>query len=105
MIETARDTTGPLIKQISFFLENRVGALLSVVRKLEEENIHICAISIVDAADHAVIRMVVNRPSLAVHALHKGGIQVFHTELLGVELPSRGGSGSGRSSPPCCWRR
>jgi hypothetical protein len=88
MIDVARDQTGPLIKQLSFFLQNRVGALLQVVRRLEGDNIHICAISILDSADHAVIRMVVDRPSLALKSLRDDGLTVFETELIGVELPT-----------------
>ena len=93
MLDTARDTTGPRVRQISFFLQNRVGALLGVARKLEELNVHICAISILDSADHAVIRMVVDRPSLAKEALLEKGLNVFETELVAVELPIERGIG------------
>ncbi len=93
MFEVAKDTTGPRIRQISFFLQNRVGALLGVARRLEELNIHICAISILDSADHAVIRMVVDRPSLAKEALLEKGLNVFETELVGVEVPIERGIG------------
>ena len=90
MLEVAKDQSGPLIKQLSFFLKNRVGALLGVVRRLEESNVHICALSILDSADHAVIRMVVDRPSLALRALQDQGLTVFETELLGVEVSQHG---------------
>jgi len=93
MLETAKDTMGPRVRQISFFLPNRVGALLQVARKLEELNIHICAISILDSADHAVIRMVVDRPSLAKEAIMEKGLNVFETELVAVELPIERGIG------------
>ncbi len=93
MLEIAHDQTGPLIKQLSFFLRNRIGELLGVVRRLEEKNIHICAISILDSADHAVIRMVVDRPSLALKSLSDQGLAVFQTELLGVEVPPQGKMG------------
>jgi len=93
MLETARETTGPRVRQISFFLQNRVGALLGVARKLEELNIHICAVSIQDSADHAVIRMVVDRPSLAKEALVERGLNVFENELVAVELPIERGIG------------
>ncbi len=93
MFDTARDTTGPRVRQVSFFLPNRVGALLGVARKLEELHIHICAISILDSADHAVIRMVVDRPSLAKEALLEKGLNVFETELVAVELPIEKGIG------------
>ena len=90
MIETARDLTGPRIKQLSFFVQSRVGTLLRVVRKLEDRNIRICAISILDSADYAVIRLVTDRPAEALDALHDDGHAAFETELLGVELPREG---------------
>ena len=95
MLEVAKDQSGPLIKQVSFFLKNRIGALLGVVRRLEENNVHICALSILDSADHAVIRMVVDRPSLALETLKEQGLTVFETELLGVEVsqPQHGKTG------------
>ncbi len=93
MLEVSKDSTGPQIQQLSFFVENRVGALLGLARKLEELNIHICAISILDSADHAVVRMVVDRPSLAKETLQGKGLNVFETELVGVELPIERGIG------------
>ncbi len=92
-MEVSKDTLQPRIRQISFFLPNRVGALLGVARRLEELNVHICAISILDSADHAVIRMVVDRPSLAKEALLEKGLNVFETELIAVELPVERGIG------------
>lgn len=47
----------------------------------------ISAISILESADHAVIRLVVNRPFTAKTALESFGYDVFETELLGVLLP------------------
>jgi hypothetical protein len=93
MIETARDTSGPRVRQLSFFLPNRVGAFLGIARKLEELHVNICAVSILDSADHAVIRMVVDRPSLAKEALLEKGLNVFETDLVAVELPIEKGVG------------
>jgi len=93
MAEIAEDQTAPHILQLSFFLPNRLGALLRATRALEPDNIHVCAISILDAADHAVVRMVVDRPSLAKQALTSEGYNVFESELLGVALPLTKGGG------------
>ena len=93
MFDTAQDTTSPRVRQISFFLQNRVGALLAIARRLEELHINICAISILDAADHAVVRMVVDRPSLAKEALLEKGINASETELVAVEVPMERGIG------------
>ena len=93
MLELTRDQTGPHIKQLSFFLPNRLGALLRATRGLESNNVKICSVSILDAADHAVVRMVVDRPSMALKALRDEGYNVFETELLGVTLPVEKGIG------------
>ncbi|MBN2492583.1 MAG: hypothetical protein JXQ29_17175 [Planctomycetes bacterium] len=87
MVEIAKDRSTPRIQQLSIFLRNRLGALQDATARLREAEVRICAISILDAADHAVIRMVVNRPYLARTALEAAGYGVFESELLGVALP------------------
>lgn len=82
-----RRDDAPLIRQLSVFLPNRVGALLGVTRVLDGLGLRICALAISDAADHAVARLVVDQPSLACDALGAAGHAVVETELLGVVLP------------------
>jgi hypothetical protein len=65
--------------------------LLRSTRCLEAQNVRICAVSILDAADHAVVRMVVDRPAVAKEALEGEGHQVYEAELLGVALPTEKG--------------
>lgn len=86
-------STAPVIKQLSVFLPNRVGALLAVTRCLDAFAIRICALSIVDAADHAVLRLIVDHPGLAQEALSSEGYAVFESDVLGVELPMAGSVG------------
>ncbi len=74
------------VKQLSFFIPNRLGALQRILAKLDEQPVRICAISILDAADHAVVRLIVNRPAPAMTALIEQGVPVFESELLGVAL-------------------
>ena len=88
MYEVVEDQESRRIKQLSIFLPNRLGALLPVIRLMERHDIHINAMSIVDAADHAVVRIIVDRPVLALQALEEGGYGVCETDLLGVALPS-----------------
>jgi hypothetical protein len=76
----------PLIQQLSVFLPNRVGALLTMTRALDSLGLHICALAIVDAADHAVARLIVDRPELAKDALEAEGHAVVETELVGVAV-------------------
>jgi hypothetical protein len=87
MYEIAQDQTGPRVVQLSIFLPNRPGALVRVVRNLEEHTIRICGLSILDSADHAVIRMTVDRPDMAIETLSEEGFTVHALKLLAVELP------------------
>ncbi|MHC4844844.1 MAG: hypothetical protein ACYTCU_01645 [Planctomycetota bacterium] len=87
------DQTAPRIKQISIFLENRLGALLPITRILEGHDIHVCAIDIRDGTDYAVVRLVVDRPTLAEASLTAEGYKVFLTDLLGVAMPHGRGIG------------
>ena len=87
------DQTAPRIKQISIFLENRLGALLPITRILESHDIHVCAIDIRDGTDYAVVRLVVDRPTLAEASLSAEGYKVFLSDLLGVAMPHGRGIG------------
>ena len=55
-------TSGPMVKQFSVFLINRVGALLQIVRLLNENSVDVLAINAQDSTDSAIIRIVVSDP-------------------------------------------
>jgi hypothetical protein len=93
MAETARANNGPKIVQLSVFLENRVGLLLKLVKQLEARNVHIVAISIVDTADSAIVRMVVDNVGSAMKAFQERGLTAYQCELIGVEVPIERGIG------------
>ncbi len=93
MLETARDQAYPWLQQISFFLPNKVGTLERMLDVLAAENVRVCGMTILDAHDHAVVRMIVDRPEKAVKAIEEAGRAVCMSKLLGVaigdgELPS-----------------
>jgi hypothetical protein len=93
MADTARRTSQPKIVQLSVFLENRVGLLLKLVKHLEAREVHICATSIIDTADVAIIRMVVDNVPAAKKALEEHRVTVYETELVAVECPITEGIG------------
>ncbi|MGQ0552708.1 MAG: amino acid-binding protein [Planctomycetota bacterium] len=86
--ETTEGQTSQRLKQLSIFLENRLGELLKISRVLEAQDVNICAVAISDAADHAVVRLLVDRPTLAAAALAADGYYLITTDLLGVALPA-----------------
>lgn len=84
---TARTQQPALVRQFSVFLENKVGMLLDLTRTLGEANIHICGLSVVDTADAAVVRMVVDDPEHCREVLHQAGIAASESSLVVAELP------------------
>ena len=87
MPATARDRVEPRLRQVSFFLPNRLGALRRAVDLLDANDVRIAGISVLESADHAVVRLVVDRPDGAMERLAAEGHGVAVTEILGVALP------------------
>jgi hypothetical protein len=96
MPETAQGHQEARIIQVTFFLPNRLGTLRQAVARLEEGGVNLRAISVLDAADHAVVRIVAEDPARAVEVLTAEGYGHCTTELLGVALPKDGSVGVGR---------
>ena len=78
-------------KQLSLFIENRPGTLAAVCQALADAEINIFAISMLDAVDHAVVRMVVDNPRKAIHLLGEHSVLVIERDVLLLEGRSRPG--------------
>jgi len=79
------------IKQLSVFLEDKSGRLTELTKILAENDINITALSIADAADYGIIRMVVGRPERAVKVLKEHGFSVNITEVACLIVPNKPG--------------
>ncbi len=79
------------IRQISVFVANRVGRLASVGRVLRDEGINIRALSMADAPDFGIFRLVVKDVDRAVRALKAEGFVTDVTDVVGVEVEDRPG--------------
>jgi hypothetical protein len=77
------------VRQFTVFLENRVGRLQGLMRAFEESAGRICALSIEESADSALVRIICSDPDLGRDALRKGGFSFSESELLAVEMPRR----------------
>ncbi len=84
---TARGRDWPSVRQFNVFLENRLGALLNVVRRFETTDIRIVSLTVVDSADCAIIRMVLSDPERALEIFAQGKFPVTESDLLVVQLP------------------
>lgn len=74
------------IKQISLFVENRPGRMSKVSKTLSDAGVNIRAMTIAEAGDFGVIRMVVDNPDKGYKVLHDSGFTVSVTDVLAVEM-------------------
>ena len=74
--------------QYSVFLDNRCGRLHDLLRVFEGQALSLVALSVVDAADHAVVRLVTSNAQLAQRLLVRSNMTFAYTPILVVELAS-----------------
>lgn len=84
---TTERLDSPPVRQFSVFLQNKVGALLEVVKLLNEHNIVALALSIQDSSESSIGRMIVSDPERVTELFHKHDIAFSECEVLVVELP------------------
>ena len=79
-------TAGPTVKQYSIFLQNRVGALLEVVRLLNDNEVHVLALNAQDSTDSAIVRIVASDPDAVEELFDVHEIAYSISEILVVEM-------------------
>ena len=75
------------IEQISVFLENKPGRLQRVTKILGDAGVSIRAFAVAEAGEFGMIRVIVDKPALALETLASGGFVCRKTEVLCVEIP------------------
>jgi len=78
--------------QVSVTLENKPGQLAKVAGALARAKVNIRAISVVDAAEVGVVRMVTSSNVRAAAALKKAGMSVVRQPVIIAELPNEVGA-------------
>jgi hypothetical protein len=85
--ETAEAQGTPGVRQLSTFLDNRVGQLHMLTRAFDGTRVHILALTIISSVDCAIVRLLVDKPDEAEQILRRQGFPVSRSELLVVEIP------------------
>lgn len=86
---TTRTTQGRhrnAVVQFSVFTDNRVGRLHDLVALLSNNATHVLAVTVLDATEIAIIRLVVDDPQAARRLLQERGFAFTECELLVVEI-------------------
>ncbi len=84
--ETTSKIDGPLVKQFSVFLANKVGAMLDIVKMLNAEHTHIVALSVSESTDSAIARIIVSDPERVEDLFKQHNIAYGVCEVVVVEL-------------------
>ncbi|HOS84369.1 MAG TPA: ACT domain-containing protein [Bacteroidales bacterium] len=80
-----------IVKQLSVFLENKLGRLTELTKVLAEHDINISAFSIADGTDYGIIRCIVGRPELAYTVLKEHKFSVTITDVACLIVPHKPG--------------
>ena len=74
------------IKQLSVFVENKLGRASAILDILGENNINIRALSIAEASEFGILRMIVDNPEKAKTLLRESGVTVKTTHVLAAPI-------------------
>jgi hypothetical protein len=83
------------IRQISIFLENKPGQLSQICRDLADAGINIATLSLADASDFGIVRMIVDDHEKAQNVLTDKGHVVNVCKVVAVCVPDRPGGMAG----------
>ena len=74
------------IKQLTVFVENKQGTLVSITELLSKNNINLRALSIAETEDFGILRLIVKDEKAAEKILTDGGYLIKITEDVGVKI-------------------
>lgn len=80
------------MKQLTVFIENRMGRLEEVTDILSRNNINIICISLADTTEYGMLRMIVSQPAAACEVLVASGFSAMLTDVTAVRLPHHFGT-------------
>lgn len=74
------------IQQLTVFVENKQGSLVSITDTLAQHNINLRALSIAETQDFGILRLIVNDEAAAEKVLSEAGYLIKITEVVGVKI-------------------
>jgi len=84
--KTTSKRDGPLVKQFSVFLANKVGAMHDILKLLNAHDIHVIAMSVSESTDSAIARLIVSDPGGLEKLFRQNNIAFGMCEVVVVEM-------------------
>ena len=74
------------IKQLTVFVENKQGTVVSITETLAKNNVNLRALSIAETETFGILRLIVNDEKTAQEKLAEQGYLLQMTEVVGVKI-------------------
>ena len=74
------------IKQLTVFVQNSKGTMVTVTNVLAENNVNIRALSIAETKDFGILRLIVNNDEHATKILSENGYLIKSIDVVGVKI-------------------
>src|SRR5437660_12210928 len=84
--QTSSKLDGPLVKQFSVFLPNKVGAMLEIVKLLSTHHTHVVALSVTECTDSAIARCIASEPQGVQKLFRENNVGFGVSQLVVVEM-------------------
>src|SRR6266496_2327251 len=84
--QTSSKLDGPLVKQFSVFLPNKVGAMLEIVKMLSAQHTHVVALSVSESTDSAIARIIASDPERVEKLFREKNVPFGVSEVVVVEM-------------------
>jgi hypothetical protein len=84
--KTTSQRDGPLVRQFSVFLPNKVGAMHDVLKLLNANDCHAIAMSVSESTDSAIARLIVSDPESVEKLFRKNNIAFGSCRVVVVEM-------------------
>ncbi len=75
------------IKQVSIFVENKAGRLAAILEVLEKKKLNIRAMSVSDAPEIGIVRLILSDPDQGLAELKKVGFTARMDRVITTEIP------------------
>ena len=84
--QTSSKLEGPLVKQFSVFLPNKVGAMLEIVKLLSTHHTHVVALSVSESTDSAIARIIASDPQGVEKLFRENNVGLGVSQVVVVEM-------------------
>ncbi len=74
------------IKQLTVFVQNKKGAIVSITDILAKNNVNLRALSIAETEDFGILRLIVNDDKTAEKVLSEKGYLIKTVDVVGVKI-------------------